>query len=283
MNYEKSCLVRVNNIEWIDFYTLEQEFFEYLAINGTVLKSEDGFEPQYHKIEFRGKRTIYAPPMYVRSVISVAKSAIPTIRKYKKDLEAAYRIAMQSINKSFKSFPSRFPSIEPDLSQINIWRQAATSSKILKHGDVAPICRFFTDADSRENAKQTIDHLKVNYNIQAKLLKSNMSLRGGLSTEPCVYVTAPVNELLSHFGVSSIRSRRESGTQYRAHCYAADERGSFRIGYGLVITTGHPEIYETVPQRERAHKTTLIKKPLYFSNIGKIAGQFVELYEEDNK
>ncbi len=81
MNYEKSCFNRVNNIEWIDFYTLEQEFFEYLELNGTILKCEDGFEPQYHKINFRGNKTIDAPPMYVRSIISVSKSALPTVRK----------------------------------------------------------------------------------------------------------------------------------------------------------------------------------------------------------
>ncbi|WP_318482592.1 hypothetical protein [Photobacterium leiognathi] len=280
MNYEKSFLVRMNSIEWIDFYTIEQEFYEYLAVNGTILKKEDGFEPEYHKIKYRGKRTVLAPPMYVRAVISVSHSALPTIRKYKALLEALYREAMDSINKPFKTFPTRFPTIEPDLEQINIWRQTAISSKLLKHGEIAPICRFYSDADSRANAEQTVDHLKTNYNIQASILKSNMSLRGGEQKEPCIYVTAPVNELLSHFGVENIRCRRASGTQYRAHCYAADSRESFRVSYGLVITTGQPTIYETLPQPERAHKTTRVKKPLTFSNGDHIAGQFVELYEE---
>ncbi len=101
---------------------------------------------------------------------------------------------MQSINKTFKTFPSRFPTIEADLKQINIWRQTATSSKILKHGEIAPICRFFTDADSRANAQRTVDRLNTHYNIHASILKSNMSLRGGHLKEPCIYVTAPVNE-----------------------------------------------------------------------------------------
>ena len=80
--------------------------------------------------------------------------------------------------------------------------------------------------------------------------------------EPAIYVTAPVSELLTYLGVESIRLRRNSGIQYRAMCQRKTDDESHRINYGLIITTGEPAIYETIPQRERSHKSSKIKAQL---------------------
>lgn len=281
MNYLISSIHNTNNIEWVNFYNLEREFYEYLAINGKTLLSENGFEPEYHLVKLRANKIASAPPQYVRSIISVSKSAIPTIKQYLIDLRASYKLAMNSIEKPFKVYPSRFPIIEPDLLQINIWRQQAVSSRVLKVGQQAPLCRFFVDADSRNQAEIVANSLQTNFDIKAAVLKSNLGQRRNtLDSEPAIYVTAPVSELLTYFGVESIRLRRNSGIQYRAMCQRKTDNESHRINYGLIITTGEPEIYETIPQRERPHKSNKIKTQLTFP--GSLCGQFVELYEENH-
>ncbi len=62
-------------------------------------------------------------------------------------------------------------------------------------------------------------------------------------------------------------------------CQRKTDDESHRINYGLIITTGEPAIYETIPQRERSHKSSKIKAQLTFPGL--LCGQFVELYEED--
>lgn len=281
MNYLLNSIHNTNSVEWANFYKLERDFYDFLLINGKILMCENGFEPEYHLVKLRANKVVSAPPQYVRAIISVAKSAIPTIQQYLLDLRASYKLAMNSIEKTFKNYPSRFPIIEPDLLQINIWRQQAVSSRVLKSGQQAPLCRFFIDADSRDQAELVANTLQTNYEIKATVLKSNLGQRRKtLDYEPAIYVTAPVTDLLSHFGVESIRLRRNSGIQYRAMCQRKTDDESHRINYGLIITTGEPKIYETVPQRERTHKSSKIKTQLTFP--GSLYGQFVELYEETN-
>ncbi|MGR5328683.1 hypothetical protein [Photobacterium damselae] len=281
MSFKKSHWLNEDHdtLKWKEFYLLEQEFYQFLQMNGRTIKSEEFCRAEYKEVLVSTGKSVLAPPLYVRQIISIAKSAIPTALKYSEDLKLAYKDALTDSEREFKKFPSRFPTIVPDIYQINIWRQTATSSKILRKDGDARLCRFFTDSESREQANQVADQLSVNFNIQAKVQKSSIQLRNQ-DREAAIYVTAPVAELLKHFNVESIRLRRESGTQYRAKCFLSNnDKSPLRLNYGLIITTGEPMVFETIPQPTRAHKTQNVKQALSFD--GNLNGQFVELYAEE--
>ena len=265
-----------STIEWKTFYKAEQDFYFFLETNGKIIISESNCEPTYHQINYNGGRTVFAPPKYVRAIITISKSCIKECHHFDKELKTLYAQAMRSINKDFKHYPPRFPTIEPDIYQINLWRQSATSSRILKSGNKTPLCRFFVDSDSKQRASLVTDHLKTSFGINASITHSNLTVQSKRE-EPALIVVAPVNELLNYFGVSSIRLRRESGTQYRVSYYIGNGKEPIRVNYGLIITTGDPAIFETVPQPVRAHKTSNIKEQLKFGGV--LSGQFVELYD----
>lgn len=139
-------------------------------------------------------------------------------------------------------FPDRFPIfIDSAASQINIIKNAAYKSKVLKRNDTQ-LTLFKCDVETEHLALDMFDKISAVY-PSAEIFRSLLS--------KTISISINGNDVLDKFDASEITMREYTGTQYRAKIVFDDERESEREKYGFLIVPHSVAIFNTVPQKRR--------------------------------
>ncbi|MCD8558236.1 MAG: hypothetical protein LRY75_05280 [Shewanella xiamenensis] len=258
--------------QWNKFYAMERQLFDFVADNGQLVRTIDD-KPAEYVISHRYQSLIYVPPESIRQVYRLDANKLSEAKDKANAMILEYTKAMAEDNKVSKRLPARFPQIFSGVTKINIQTNEAYSSFLVRtYGDPLPIARYFTNKTQEDTINKAVCKLRA-LGINAIVLDSTVT------GEQAKYIFVQPNELLKYFGLQDeeLRCRRSSGTQYRAFVYQGKEKVRTNIGY--LLCEGDFDVYDTLPQEPRSHKTELCKTQLTFD--GGLIGQHVEFYRAE--
>lgn len=227
---------------WRKFYLLEEELLKWLDENGTSLVNDSGVNTYIEKVTQNVRLT--KPPKYIRQVLLLKENLYEEAQNRFADVKQAFLDAKRDdgIDEAKIRFPDRFPIfIDSTASQINIIKNAAYKSKLLKRNDTK-LTLFNCDVNSEHLALDMFDKISAVY-PSAEIFRSLLSKEISISING--------NDVLDKFDASEITMREFTGTQYRAKIVFNDERESEREKYGFLIVRHSVDIFNTVPQKKR--------------------------------
>ncbi|WP_318444863.1 hypothetical protein [Photobacterium leiognathi] len=228
--------------KWRNFFVLEEELLKWLDENGTSLVNDSGVNTYIEKV-VQGVR-LTKPPKYIRQVLLLTEDLYEEAQTRFSDVKQAFLDAKidDGIDEAKIRFPDRFPIfIDSAASQINIIKNAAYKSKVLKRNDTQ-LTLFNCDVNSEHLALDMFDKISAVY-PSAEIFRSLLSKEISISING--------NDVLDRFDANEITMREYTGTQYRAKIVFDDERESEREKYGFLIVSNKVDIYQTVPQKRR--------------------------------
>ena len=228
--------------KWRNFFVLEEELLKWLDENGTSLVNDTGVNTYIEKV-VQGVR-LTKPPKYIRQVLLLKEDLYEEAQTRFADVKQAFVYAKRDdgIDEAKIRFPDRFPIfIDSAASQINIIKNAAYKSKVLKRNDTQ-LTLFKCDVNSEHLALDMFDKISAVY-PSAKIFRSLLSKEISISING--------NDVLDRFDANEITMREYTGTQYRAKIVFDDERESEREKYGFLIVHNSVDIFNTVPQKKR--------------------------------
>lgn len=229
--------------KWRDFFVLEEEFLKWLDENGTSLANDSDATTYIEKM-VQGVR-FTKPPKYIRQVLQLTDDLYEEAQTIFADVKQAFVDAKfdDGIDDEAKiRFPDRFPIfIDSAASQINIIKNAAYKSKVLKRNDTQ-LTLFKCNVETEQLALDMFDKISAVY-PSAEIFHSLISKDISISING--------NDVLDKFDACEITMREFTGTQYRAKIVFDDARESEREKYGFLIVSNKVDIYQTVPQKRR--------------------------------
>ncbi|WP_318494053.1 hypothetical protein [Photobacterium leiognathi] len=227
---------------WRKFYLLEEEFLKWLDENGLSL-ANDSDSTTYIEKMVQGVR-LTKPPKYIRQVLLLTEDLYQEAQTRFADVKQAFLDAKidDGIDEAKIRFPDRFPIfINSAASQINIIKNAAYKSKVLKRNDTQ-LTLFKCNVEAEHLALDMFDKISAVY-TSAEIFRSLLS--------KTISISINGNDVLDKFDASEITMREYTGTQYRAKIVFDDERESEREKYGFLIVPHSVAIFNTVPQKRR--------------------------------
>ncbi|WP_305831172.1 hypothetical protein [Photobacterium leiognathi] len=229
--------------KWRNFYLLEEEFLKWLDENGVSL-ANDSDSTTYIEKMVQGVR-LTKPPKYIRQVLNLNHDCYEEAQTRFADVRQAFIDAKHDDGIDDESkirFPDRFPIfIDSAASQINIIKNAAYKSKVLKRNDTQ-LTLFKCNVEAEHLALDMFDKISAVY-PSAEIFRSLLS--------KTISISINGNDVLDKFDASEITMREYTGTQYRAKIVFDDERESEREKYGFLIVPHSVAIFDTVPQKRR--------------------------------
>ncbi|WP_318473057.1 hypothetical protein [Photobacterium leiognathi] len=227
---------------WRKFYLLEEEFLKWLDENGLSL-ANDSDSTTYIEKMVQGVR-LTKPPKYIRQVLLLTEDLYQEAQTRFADVKQAFLDAKidDGIDEAKIRFPDRFPIfIDSAASQINIIKNAAYKSKVLKRNDTQ-LTLFKCNVEAEHLALDMFDKISAVY-PSAEIFRSLLN--------KTISISINGNDVLDKFDASEITMREFTGTQYRAKIVFDDERESEREKYGFLIVPHSVAIFNTVPQKRR--------------------------------